>query len=490
MWSGAMRTAELERINLDVQQQSIELEAAYRSKNAIVETALDAMIAIDRDGRDTAWNPQAELTFGWRSHEILGKPLAETIIPERFREPHRNGIARFLATRESHVINRRIEVGALHRHGHEFPVELAIAPICSGDSISFCAFARDITQRVQNADALRAAKEAAEFANRAKSAFLANMSHEIRTPLNAILGFTDNRVNDVDGDCEQRREHLQTVHDSGQHLLALIDDVLDLSKIESGGMDVEPVRCSPHEIISATVSMLRMRAEERGLDLKYFRKSETPEFICTDPDRLRQILMNLIGNAIKFTEVGGVQVVARLETRGAPQLVVEVIDTGIGIEANSLDGIFDPFVQADNSITRRFGGTGLGLSISRRLARLLDGDLRAESQGGRGSVFSLTIPTGPLDGVGRIQLSTAEATPSRSVVAEQPAATLPPCRILLVEDGVTNRKLITLILDRAGATTRCAENGQAGVEAASREPFDIILMDMQMPVMDGYRATG
>ncbi|HMC09740.1 MAG TPA: response regulator, partial [Pirellulaceae bacterium] len=230
-------------------------------------------------------------------------------------------------------------------------------------------------------------------------------------------------------------------------------------------------------------------AQERGLMLEYFWKSEIPESMQTDPARLRQILMNLVGNAIKFTEVGSVQVAARLQTGDMPKLVIDVLDTGVGIDAEAVEQIFDPFVQADSSITRRFGGTGLGLSISRRLARLLGGDLTVNSGLGRGSIFTLTIPTGSLEGVRLAHGAAADVVPSRSKLDQRTLLALPPCRILLVEDGVTNRKLISLILERAGASIRSAENGQAGLEAFAWEAFDLILMDMQMPVMDGYTAT-
>ena len=471
-----------------MQQQRAELESAYRSKNAIVETALDAVISMDHQGRITGWNSQAETTFGWAGSEALGQLLAEIIIPSQHRDRHQRGLARYLQTGENRVLNQRIEVTALHRDGREFPVELAISPIRSGDSISFCAFIRDITLRQQAAEALRSAKEAAEAASQAKSAFLANMSHEIRTPLNGILGFADVLLNQIDGDVEERRDHVQTIHDSGPHLLALINDVLDLSKIESGQMEVESVRCSPHEIIAATISILRVRAQERGLSLEYFWKSSIPETIQSDPARLRQILMNLIGNAIKFTEVGSVQVAVRVQAGAQQRLIVDVIDTGVGIDSGSLERIFDPFVQADNSITRRFGGTGLGLSISRRLARLMGGDLTVNSEPGRGSIFSVVVPTGSLSRGAVDAGAASDLVNARPVVAGSPLRTLPPCRILLVEDGVTNRKLIGLILRQAGATVECAENGQAGVESAWQS-FDLILMDMQMPVLDGYSAT-
>ena len=336
---------------------------------------------------------------------------------------------------------------------------------------------------------MRTAKEAAEAASRAKSEFLANMSHEIRTPLNGILGFASVLMNDPDGPSAAQREYLQTIHESGRHLATLINDILDLSKIESEQVEIERVRCSPHEIIAETISILRVRAQERGLTLEYFWKSEVPEVIETDPDRLRQILMNLVGNAIKFTEVGSVQVSARLQSGPAPRLVIDVIDTGLGIAAESLERIFAPFVQADSSITRRFGGTGLGLSISRQLARLLGGDLTVVSGLGRGSIFTVSIPTGSLENIPMLSGSACDMLAERPSAARQASSKLPPCRILLVEDGATNRKLIRLVLERAGATVRCAENGRAGIDAAEAESFDLILMDMQMPVLDGYSAA-
>jgi PAS domain S-box-containing protein len=489
MWAGAQRTAELERINREMQEQTAELQAAYGSKQAIVTTALDAVISMNARGEIIGWNPQAETVFGWSAGEVLGKILADTIIPAEYRQSHQSGLNRYLTTGESRTLNQRIEIIALHRDGSEFPVELAISPIRTGETVEFCAFIRDITVRVQSAEALRKAKEAAETANYAKSAFLANMSHEIRTPLNGILGFAQLLLNQIDGDPEERRDHLQTIHNSGRHLLTVINDVLDLSKIESGQMEVESARCSPHEVIAMTVSILRVRAQEHHLNLEYFWKGEVPETIQTDPVRLRQILMNLVGNAIKFTEVGSVQIAARLQTGATPHIVIDVIDTGVGIDSDAIERIFEPFVQADTSITRRFGGTGLGLSISRRLARLLGGDLTAESKPGRGSIFSLRIPTGPLDGVRLNQGSTSDIILPRATAADDAPRVLPPCKILVVEDGVTNRKLIKLVLTQAGAEVRYAENGRAGVDAACAESFDLILMDMQMPIMDGYAAT-
>jgi signal transduction histidine kinase/DNA-binding NarL/FixJ family response regulator len=334
-------------------------------------------------------------------------------------------------------------------------------------------------------------RDAAEAANRAKSDFLANMSHELRTPLFAILGFTDILLMPQGTDSEaERREYLETIRTSGKHLLGLLNDVLDISKIEAGQFQVEPIDCAPYDILAEVVSLLRVRASEKGLALECFWASAIPARVKTDPARLRQMLTNLIGNAIKFTERGSVRITTRV-IRNEPGAILEfeVADTGIGIPSDKLESIFQPFIQADTSMTRRFGGTGLGLSISRQLARALGGEINVRSEVGRGSVFTLSIDGGSLTGVTMLELPLAEAIKEQGRQLNAAPTKLPPARILLVDDGSTNRKVISLVLTRAGAEVVTAENGRLGVDMALTEPFDLILLDMQMPVMDGYTAA-
>ncbi len=348
---------------------------------------------------------------------------------------------------------------------------------------------RDVTEAKRSEEALQNAKRNAEAANLSKSEFLANMSHEIRTPLSSMLGFTELLRRDI-GSPEQKETYLETITSSGRHLSALIDDILDLSKIEAGHMEFERVSCSPHQIITEVLSVLRVRAQEKSLRLEGVWTSPVPEWIETDPARLRQLVMNLAGNAIKFTERGGVKLVASIAWDSPePRLLIEVHDTGIGIPADRIDRVFLPFEQADSSITRRFGGTGLGLAISRKIVEGLGGEISVESELGQGSVFRVKLLTGPLD-----KTRVLTAPPSEALMAadaSKPASliSLAGVRVLLVEDGQSNRELISLVLQEAGAKVTCVENGQYGLETASRDPFDLILMDMQMPVMDGYTAT-
>ena len=333
-------------------------------------------------------------------------------------------------------------------------------------------------------------KEAAEEANRAKSEFLANMSHEIRTPLNAILGFADLLRQGTDLIAAEQRDYLDTIHKGGQHLLSLISDILDLSKIEAGQLNLESMRCSPHQMIAETVSVLRVRAREKGLKLDYNWLGQIPESIETDPARFRQLLLNVVGNAIKFTDNGGVQIVAQIiGPLEDPRLLLEVVDTGIGIRTDKLKDIFDPFCQADSSVTRRFGGTGLGLAICQKLAQSLGGGIAVQSRPDEGSIFSISVAAGSLIGIPLLDGPMGDVPRPCDENPSRKRITLPGRRILVADDGDTNRKLIQIVLRRAGATVLCAEDGQEALDVALREPLDAILMDMQMPLMDGYTAT-
>ncbi len=339
------------------------------------------------------------------------------------------------------------------------------------------------------------ARDAAESGARIKSSFLANMSHEIRTPMTAIIGYAE-LIGSEDLSDEERAQHISALQSNGEHLMQLVNDILDLSKIESERVELEYSDCSPFELIDGVVSMMRVRAKERDLALAAEYHGPCPERVRVDPLRIRQILINLLGNALKFTSEGGVRLVVRFDGSGTEsgRMTIRVIDTGIGMTPDQKDRLFQPFVQADTSMTRRFGGTGLGLAIARRLARQMGGDLNADSTLGEGSTFTLAVPVGDLRDVPTCEAPAESINAAPAEEDEDSNAQPLDAKILLVEDGPDNRRLITFHLKRAGAEVVSAENGAEGVEIAlkAREegrPFDLVLMDMQMPVMDGYTAA-
>ena len=350
---------------------------------------------------------------------------------------------------------------------------------------------------------LRAATQEAQAANQSKSEFLANMSHEIRTPMTAILGYADLLLeeSDLQRAPPAQVQAIETIRRNGEHLLSIINDILDLSKIEAGKLQVETIPCSPMQVLADVESLLRVRATAKGLEFTVECPAPVPERIRTDPTRLRQILLNLTGNAVKFTETGSVRITAQLIQRescpGAtpePLMQFEVSDTGIGMNTLQLGELFQPFSQADTSTTRRFGGTGLGLTISRRLAHMLGGHIEVESDPGVGSTFRVLIATGALEGVPLVapDLALVQAPPTSPEGPPLPDTL--GARILLAEDGPDNQRLVTHLLRKAGAEVEVAENGRVAVEKAlgalqAGRPFDVILMDMQMPEVDGYDAT-
>ncbi len=347
----------------------------------------------------------------------------------------------------------------------------------------------DITQLQEKEVELRKSKEVAEHANKAKSTFLANMSHDIRTPMNAILGFTELLMRGYVRNEKDSMKYLGTIHTSGKNLLDLINDILDLSKIESGRLEVEKTWIEPYSIIQEVIQMLSVNAREKGLALNFSAAGPVPQKIETDPGRLRQIIFNLLGNAIKFTQQGSITMICSYRKSPESLLQIDIIDTGVGIPHHRQESIFSPFEQADSSVTRKFGGTGLGLSISRDFSKALGGDITLTSVAGKGSTFSVTLATGDLQEV--VFLAPEEVSLQENILSDSAATRwkFPESRVLVVDDGAENRELVRLLLADAGVQVVEAVNGLEGVEKATAEQFDIILMDIQMPVMDGFTAT-
>jgi signal transduction histidine kinase/FixJ family two-component response regulator len=362
----------------------------------------------------------------------------------------------------------------------------------------------ELEQRVvERTKDLQIALSAAEAANRAKSDFLANMSHEIRTPMTAILGYLDLIADGCPKHCEfgsdEMDDHIETVRRNGAHLLTVINDILDVSKIEAGKMIMERVECSLPMAVAEVASLMHCRAVEKGLTLDVVYYGSIPETICTDYTRLHQILINLVGNAVKFTEAGGIRLAVSLVESardGRANLCFEITDTGVGMSQEQLGKVFQAFTQADETMTRRFGGTGLGLTISRGLIEALGGTLSVDSELGSGSTFRFTIDTGPLEGVRMLEnRHEAQAFDIAEPAQEKPQATAKiSARLLLCEDAPDNQRFITSLLKKAGIDVTVADDGQIGMDKAleareAGQAFDVILMDMQMPVMDGYTAT-
>ena len=439
----------------------------------------------------TATHEELERAWGIVNGISTMRPMTDALIAMGVEERILLGLTNNEARRKSQDASR-VADAALWTIGIAFALALLLVAGAVGTTL------RDLQARRLAAEELERARQAAEAASIAKSSFLANMSHELRTPLASIMGYVDLMLAAGSG-AAGRVEHLQTIRRSGEHLLNLINDILDVSKIEAGRMAVEAVECRLVDIFADLESLMRTRAIEKGIAFAVVYETPVPERVCTDPTRFRQILMNLAGNAVKFTDEGSVRIAVRYQGSQGPgpvhrQLIVDVMDTGPGISPQQQALLFQPFTQADVSTTRRFGGTGLGLSISRRLAQMLGGELSVQSEVGKGSTFRVALPLQPVPEAAMLAPGEAGRLVSDIRRGSDAGAHILGLRVLLAEDGPDNRDVITLHLRHAQCVVAPVEDGQQACEtalAAWREgdPFDIILMDMQMPVMDGYTAT-
>ena len=373
------------RVNAMAQAEALQSETRTRM---VIETALDAVVTTDAKGAIPGWNTQAETMFDVPRSEAMGKSLADylslSVPPSPEASPAPTGFV------PGAILNRRIEMRGCRRSGHHFPVEIAMSCHAAGDAQHFTTFIQDISERKEQEEILRHAKDAAEGASLAKSQFLANMSHEIRTPMNGVLGMTELLL--MTPLNEKQRRYADTVHTSGTNLLYIINDILDFSKIEASRLELEQIPFDLRQVLNEMTTLYHDRASKQGLTLTVHIAPDTPCALRGDPHRLRQIVTNLVGNALKFTERGGIAVSVRSDETDPGKVRIEVADSGIGIPLDAQGKIFDSFSQADGSTTRKYGGTGLGLAIVKQLVGMMGGDLGLQSRSGEGTTFWFTIP--------------------------------------------------------------------------------------------------
>jgi PAS domain S-box-containing protein len=472
------------------------LDAASRVQ-AILNTVVDGIITINAQGIIQGFNPSAERIFGYSAHEVMGKNLS-MLMPEPDHSKHDGYLRHYLQTGEKKIIGIGREVQAKRKDGSLFAMELGVNTFSIGSHQMFVGSIRDISERKQldvklqeyaaqmevKSLELASAKEQAEQATRLKSEFLANMSHEIRTPMNGVIGMTNALLKTEL--TPQQRSYAKTALNSADMLLQIINDILDFSKIEAGKITLEYLPFDLKVICEEVRVLMQLKAEEQGVDLIVHYADETARYCVGDPLRVRQILFNLVNNAIKFTSKG--QVVVSVQSQqmagNMVQFHVEVVDTGIGIPADKTALIFNKFSQADQSTARKFGGTGLGLAICKELVRMMGGDIGVRSVYGEGSTFWFTMMLDAYDNTALCML----AREGDSMVDAE-ALQLPEAHVLLVEDNAVNQMVATLMLEEYGCRITTAENGEEAVKQLTQQTFDLVFMDCQMPVMDGYEAT-
>lgn len=455
------------------------VDLATAEVKAIVQTAVSGVITIDELGIVHVFNPSASELFGYTRDEVVGQNIS-MLMEEPMSSEHNGYLSRFVKTGVARIIGRGREVTAKRKDNSTFPAFLAVghSQLADGHHL-FVAFISDISEQKRKEGELQLAKESAEAGAKAKAAFLANMSHEIRTPMNSIIGFSE-VVLQAPELLPETAEHVQTIVSSSKALLGLINDVLDISKLESGKFTLDTVCFHLPNALTIALNTLAQRATEKGLALKTEYDTNLPTHFVGDPSRLRQVVLNLIGNAIKFTEKGSITLKVLADEK-AEQLHFIITDTGIGMSPEQLDKVLDSFVQADSSTSRRFGGTGLGTTISKQIVELMGGKLWVDSEVGKGSVFHFTCRMPEA-----IDLDDCLYEELTSSIDEYISPRL--FNILLAEDIPENATLAMLRLERQGHKVFWAKNGHDAVEAFKASSYDLVLMDVMMPVMDGLEA--
>jgi len=447
---------------------------------AVVSNAREGIISINGKGIIETWNPGAEKVFGYTEQEMIGQNV-KVLMPEPHQSEHDQNLANYLATGKGKVVGFTRIVEGLNKEGNSFPLELSINEMWTGNTLKFVATVRDITGQIAREKELTAARDKAEAASRSKSSFLANMSHEIRTPMNAILGFS--RLLQFDSSLsEPQRDRINSINRSGEHLLVLINDILEMSKIEAGHEKLETEPIPLRTMLEDLELMFRRLAEEKGVELRCQVDSDVPDHVGGDEAKLRQILINLLGNAVKFTDAGHVELRVSQEQRGDAKLWLqfEVEDSGVGIEPKDQERIFSAFEQAGDGVTRE-GSTGLGLAIAKNFVEMMGGKLQVQSQLGEGATFHF--------GIESVIARAKEVRFAKPKVPKKLARTYEGTRVLVVDDQDANRMLLVELLKPLGFEVHEATNGEEAVELFEQVLPQVVLMDRHMPVMDGLAAT-
>ena len=460
-------------------------------QNAL-DTLAEGLLILDQKGRIQLANDAFAGFLGEEPGALVGRYANTLDWLDNDNQPLDNNAHPWMQALATGTVRKSEPLRLRTPDGRELALQVSSSPVFTeeGQSIGVLVSFDDISELRKKEVELERSKVEAESANQAKSAFLANMSHEIRTPMNAILGFTEILKRGYVQNQEESLRYLNIINSSGKNLLDLINDILDLSKVESGKMEMEICAVEPHRVIYETLQVLALRANEKGIRLDFDVIGAIPETIQSDPTRLRQMILNLVGNAIKFTDEGGISICCRLDdSGGAPMMEISITDTGIGMTPEQTEHIFDPFSQADSTTTRRFGGTGLGLSISKKFSEALGGDIKVTSKAGVGSTFTIRIATGDLSSVRLIHPDDIELASSATTSDADLKWVFPQSRILVVDDGSENRELVRFLLEETGLTVHEAGNGREGMEKALKTAYEVVLMDVQMPVMDGFTAT-
>jgi PAS domain S-box-containing protein len=460
------------------------LGASEERLRLIINTAMDAVITVNAEGLITNWNSEAEEIFGWSAQEALSRKLSELIMPRRYQGDHGRDLQRFLGVGEELTARQRTETTAQHRDGNEFPVEMAISPVEFGGQWIFSIFIRDIRERRRTQNELLDAKETAEEANRAKSIFLANMSHELRTPLNAIIGYSEMLEEETQGlGKETMVWDLQRIQSAGKHLLALINDILDLSKIEAGKMILHLETFDIAQMVEEIVSTVQPAAEKNASTFQI--NVANVREMHADLTKVRQILLNLLSNACKFTDHGIISLnVDRQTIDGRDWLRFEVADTGIGMTPQQRGKLFREFSQVETSISRRYGGTGLGLAITYRFIQMMRGTIDVESEAGRGSTFTVLLPAdSKLDSFEPARSQTAVDNPDISEIVQPHRGT-----ILVIDDDPAVGDLMFRSLTKLGFRVFIGSSGAEGLRLAREVRPMLITLDVMMPEVNGWNV--